>query len=62
MTEYSIVLRFRGGYLGSVKIDRTILVRADNSGEAFEAAERYITERSDYPALRIVVNPLRSLR
>lgn len=59
MTPYSIALRFRGGSLGNILVDRTIIVYALNAGDAFEQAERYITERSNDPALRINVKPLR---
>ena len=58
MNTYSVVLRFRGGSWGTILIDRTILIDASNAGDAFEAAERYITERSNHPALRINVRPL----
>ena len=58
MTRFQIVLRFLGGSFGNIRIDRTIIVYAANAGDAFEQAERYITERSNDPALRINVKPL----
>ena len=57
MSTFKVVMRFRGGSWGTILIDRTILVQAENTGHALEQAEQYITERSNHPALRINVSP-----
>ena len=56
---YSVVMRFRGGSWGTITVDRTILVQAENAGHALEQAEQYITERSNAPALRLRVEPIK---
>ena len=55
---FKVVMRFLGGSWGTITVDRTILVQAENAGDALEQAERYITERSNAPALRLRVEPM----